>query len=66
MIYVGSTLEKNRYMASIEQILFNAAETKFSVFSNYISGLRSKPEQLYLDVKFEGIQLLNYSRESAL
>lgn len=66
MIYVGSTLEKNRYMASIEQILFNAAETKFSVFSNYISGLGSKPDKLYLDVKFEDIQLLNYARESAL
>ena len=26
----------------------------------------STPDQLYLDVKFEGIQLLNYARESAL
>jgi hypothetical protein len=66
MIYVGSVLEKNRYMATIQQQLYNAAETKFSVFNNYISGLQSSPDQLYFDVKFEDIQLLNYARGSAL
>ena len=66
LIFYGATLQKNRHMATIQEIVFNAAETKFSVFSNYISGLRSSPDQLYLDVKFEDIQLLNYVRESAL
>ena len=66
MIYYGAVLQKNRTMTTSKEIVVNAVETKFSVFSNYISGLRSSPDQLYLDVKFEGIQLLNYARESAL
>ena len=66
LIFYGAVLQKNRAMATIQQLVFNAAETKFSVFSNYISGLGSSPDQLYLDVKFEDIQLLNYVRESAL
>jgi hypothetical protein len=66
LIFYGAVLQKNRHMATIQEIVFNAAETKFSVFSNYISGLRSSPDQLYLDIKFEDIQILNYIRESAL
>ena len=65
-IYYGAFLQKNQTMAKIQQLVFNAAETKFSVFTNYISGLLTTPDRLYLDVKFEGIQLLNYARESAL
>ena len=53
-------------MSKIQQLVFNAAETKLSVFSNYMSGLVSTPDRLYLDVKFEGIQLFNYARESAM
>ena len=66
LIYYGAQLQKTRMMATIQQLVFNAVETKSSVFRNYISGLGSSPDQLYLDVKFEGIQLLNYARESAL
>jgi hypothetical protein len=66
LIFYGATLQKNQTMAKIQQLVFNAAETKFSVFSNYMSGLASTPDRLYLDIKFEGIQLLNYARESAL
>jgi len=66
LIYYGASLQQNRSAAKIQALLINAAETKFSVFKNYMSGLASSPDQLYLDVKFEGIQLLNYARESAL
>ena len=66
LIFYGASLQKNQTMAKIQQLVFNASETKLSVFSNYMSGLVSTPDRLYLDVKFEGIQLLNYARESAL
>ena len=66
LIYYGASLQQNRSASKIQELLINAAETKFSVFRNYISGLGSSPDQLYLDVKFEGIQLLNFARESAL
>ena len=66
LIFYGAVLQKNQTMSKIQQLIFNASETKLSVFSNYISGLVSTPDRLYLDVKFEGIQLLNYARESAL
>ena len=66
LILYGATLQKNQTTAKIHQLIFNAAETKFSVFSNYLSGLLSSPDRMYIDVEFEGIQLLNYARESAL
>ena len=66
LILYGGILQKNQTMATMQQIIFNAAETKFSVFSNYLSGLLSSPDRMYIDVEFEGIQLLNYARESAL
>ena len=66
LILYGATLQKNQTMATIQQLVFNAAETKFSVFSNYLSGLLSSPDRIYLDIEFEGIQLLNYARESAI
>lgn len=66
LILYGAVLQKNQTMATMQQLIFNAAETKFSVFSNYLSGLLSSPDRMYIDVEFEGIQLLNYARESAL
>ena len=42
LIYYGAHLQKTRSMATIQQLVFNAAETKFSVFRNYISGLGSE------------------------
>ena len=66
LILYGGILQKNQTMSTMQQIIFNAAETKFSVFSNYFSGLLSSPDRMYIDVEFEGIQLLNYARESAL
>ena len=66
LIYYGAVLQKNQTAATIQQLVYNAAETKFSVFSNYLSGLSSSPDRMYIDVAFEGIQLLNYARESAL
>jgi len=66
LIYYGAILQKNQTMATVQQIVFNAVETKFSVFSNYLSGLSSSPDRVYIDVNFEGIQLLNYARESAI
>ena len=35
-IYYGAVLQKNQTMAKIQQLVFNAAETKLSVFNNYI------------------------------
>ena len=52
LISYGAYLQKNQTMSKVQQLLFNAAETKFSVFNNYISGLLTTPDRLYLDVKF--------------
>jgi hypothetical protein len=64
--YYGAVLQKNQKLATFQQLIFHVVETKFSVFPNYISGLVNTPDQLYLNVKFEDIQLLNNARESAL
>jgi hypothetical protein len=66
LIIYGAYLQKNQTTSNMQQILYNAIQTNFSVFSNYISGLKSTPDRLYLDVKFEDVQLLNYARESAM
>jgi len=66
LIFYGAVLQKNQTMASIQQIVFHAAETKFSVFSNYFSGVLSSPDRLYIDIDFEGVQLLNFARDTAL
>ena len=66
LILYGAVLQKNQTMATMQQLVFNAAETKLSVFSNYLSGFLSSPARMYIDVEFEGMQLLNYARESAL
>jgi hypothetical protein len=66
LILYGAVLQKNQTAATIQQLVFNASETKLSVFSNYIAGFLSSPDSLYIDVEFEGVQLLNYARESAL
>ena len=66
LIFYGATLQKNQTMSSIQQLVFNAKETQFSVFSNYLSGFFAKPDKLFIDLEFEEVQLLNYARESAL
>ena len=66
LVFYGASLQKNQTMSSIQQIVFNAAETKFSVFGNYLSGLLSSSDRIYIDLEFEDMQLLNYARESAL
>ena len=66
LIFYGAVLQKNQTMASIQQIVFNAAETKLSVFSNYVSGLLSSPDRIYIDIDFKGIQSLNFARDVAL
>jgi hypothetical protein len=66
LIWYGAVLQKNQTMATMQQLVFNGVETKFSVFSNYLSGFLSSPDRIYIDVDFEGMQLLNFARESAL
>lgn len=65
-IFYGATLQKNQTMSSIQQIIFNAAESKLDVVSNYLSGRLSSPDMLYIDLGFEEIQALNFARQSAL
>jgi len=65
-IFYGATLQKHQTMASIQQIIFNAAESKLDVVSNYLSGRASSPDMLYIDLGFEEIQALNFARQSAL
>lgn len=65
-IFYGATLQKKQTMASIQQIVFNAAESKLDVVSNYLSGRASSPDMLYIDLGFEEIQALNFARQSAL
>ena len=65
-IFYGATLQKNQTMSSIQQIIFNAAETKLDAVSNYLSGRLSSPDMLYIDLGFEQIQALNFARKSAL
>jgi len=66
LIWYGAVLQKNQTMATMQQLVFNGLETKLSVFSNYLSGFLSSPDRIYIDVNFEGMQLLNFARESAL
>ena len=66
LIWYGAVLQKNQTMSKIQQIAFNAMETKFSVFSNYVDGFFTSPDKLFIDLDFKGVQLLNYARESAL
>ena len=66
LILYGASLQKNQTAATMQQIIYNAAHTRFSVFSNYILGLTSSPDRLYIDVKFKDMQLLDYAREAAL
>jgi hypothetical protein len=66
LIFYGAVLQKNQTMASIQQLLFHAAETKLSVISNYFSGALASPDRIYIDIDFEDMQLLNYAREAAL
>ena len=65
-VYYGATLQKQQTMASIQQIIFNAAESKLDVVSNYLSGRGSSPDMLYIDLGFEEMQALNFARQSAL
>jgi len=53
-------------MASIQQLVFNAAKTKWSVFGNYVSGVLSSPVRIYINISLEDSQLLDYARESAM
>ena len=65
-IFYGATLQKQQTMASIQQIIFNAAESKLDIISNYLSGRASSPDMLYIDLGFEEVQALNFARQSAL
>ena len=66
LVFYGASLQRDQTMSKIQNIVFNAVETKFSVLSNYLSGLTSSPTKIYIDAGFKEIQLLNYARESAL
>ena len=66
MIYYGAYLQKVQVAANIQQILYNAIQTNISVFGNYINGLKSNPDKLELNIKFKGVQKLNYARSLAL
>ena len=66
LIFYGANLQKNQTTAKIQQLLFNSINTKLNVVNNYISGLFAKYDKIYLDIKFEDIQLLNFARDRAL
>ena len=66
LIYYGAHLQKTQTMATIQQIIYNAFETKTSLFSNYLHSFSSSPDIIYLDIDFKGIQKLNYARDLAL
>ena len=66
LIFYGANLQKNQTTAKIQQLLFNSINTKLNVVNNYISGLFAKYHKIYLDIKFEDIQLLNFARDRAL
>ena len=66
MIYYGAFLQKNQTVGNIQQIIFDAAETKLSVFGNYFKGLLSTPDKVFIDIEFEKLQLLNYARQNAM
>ncbi|MDC0456444.1 hypothetical protein OAM56_00860 [Alphaproteobacteria bacterium] len=66
LITYGAFLQKTQSMANIKQLLFNATETKFSVFNNYLSGFFSSPDKIYIDINFKDIQLLNFARDAAI
>lgn len=65
-IFYGAKLQKQQTMASIQQIIFDGAESKLAVISNYLLGRASSPDVLYIDLGFEEIQALNFARQSAL
>jgi hypothetical protein len=65
-VYYGAKLQKDQRMASIQQLIYNGLKTNISFVGNYFQGVFSSSERIYLDIDFEGIQALNYARESAL
>lgn len=66
LILYGANLQKNQTAAKVQQLIYNAIETKLDFFPNYLSGLFASPDTLFIDLDFEGVQLLNFARESAL
>lgn len=66
LILYGANLQKNQTAAKVQQLIYNAIETKIDFFPNYLSGLFASPDKLFIDLDFEGVQLLNFARESAL
>ena len=66
LIFYGASLQKNQTAASMQQIIYNAAQTRLSVVANYFAGQYASTDRIKLDLDFEGVQLLNFARDSAL
>lgn len=66
LIFYGANLQRSQVAASIQQILYDGVQTNISAFNNYIKGLASNPEKIFIDINFEGIQALNFARQTAL
>lgn len=66
LIFYGANLQRNQTLSSIQQIIANSLETKFSVFNNYIAGSFADADRVNIDINFEDVQVLNYIRDSAI
>lgn len=66
LIYLGATLQKRQTASNIQEILFDATKSKFEIFENYITGLFSKPDVLYVDIGFKEKKLLDFARKNSL
>lgn len=66
LIFYGASLQRNQTMSSIQQIIYNASQTKLNVVNNYINGIFSSADRINIDMDFEAVQLLNFVRSAAI
>ena len=66
LIFYGANLQRNQVTASMQQIIFDGMKTNLQVLNNFFHGALSKPDRVFIDVDFQGIQTLNFARNSAL
>jgi len=62
----GAMLYKTTAASQILGLLSNAAKTKFKIIPNYINGILSSPEHIYLDIKHTDYQKIAYYRKISL
>jgi len=59
-------LQKIQVAATLQQIIFDGAETKLKIIPNYFKGLFSNPDKFSIDLNFKDLQKLNYIRHTAI